>query len=91
MTCVIKSLQLPKTSHMQHIVACDSMYMKNIYNLNILIHLDVFVWYNDINTTLYATTMRFLDGWHILCVMNLGDNTCHFPSYSKFNITNDTK
>jgi hypothetical protein len=87
MTCVIKSLQLPKTSRMQHIVACGSMYMKSIYNLNILIHLYVLVWY--INITLYATRMQFLDGWHILYVMNLGDNTIIFPLIQKFNITND--
>lgn len=76
---------------MWNIVACDNMYMIYIYNLNILIHLYVFVWYNDINITIYATMMQFLDGWHILCVMNLGDNTFHFPFYSKFKIPNDTK
>lgn len=47
--------------------------------------------YNCIDTTLYATTMNILDGSHVLWDMILGDNMCHFPFYSKFNITNDIK
>jgi hypothetical protein len=81
----LKSLQLPKIRHMWQYI------LESTYNFNILIHLYIFMQYNCIDTTLYATTMNILDGSHVLWDMILGDNMCHFPFYSKFNITNDIK
>jgi hypothetical protein len=38
-----------------------------------------FMWYNCMDANPYATRVQFLDGWHVLWVMNLSDNICDFP------------
>jgi hypothetical protein len=61
----LKSLLLLKTSCMQH-TTCENMYIENMYSLSILNNLHVFVQYNCINATLYATIANFGYVTHVM-------------------------
>jgi hypothetical protein len=50
---------------MQH-TTCENMYIENMYSLSILNNLHVFVQYNCINATLYATIANFGYVTHVM-------------------------